>query len=380
MAGGIFLLGKGDNLLEMNENQYDSEDLLQELLAKYPDLLAGDQINKTDPRKWLLIKKEVPISSEEGSSGTWSADHLFLDQDGIPTIVEVKRSSDTRIRREVVGQMLDYASNAIVYWSLDKIKAFFEASCEKNNLDPEKVLNQFIDEDKDPEEFWSNVKINLQAGKIRLVFVADIIPFELQRIVEFLNEQMDPAEVLALEVKQYIGGDLKTLVPRIIGQTSEAQQRKVVKIQGYWNAEKFLSVAKKDFSSEDIDFFMKAMEWVKTNGLAGRWGKGSKQGGYYPYFIYKGIEVTIFSIWTTKHVEIEFSTLNSRLPAGNEGILIDLLNRLNNLQGVNLPDSSIKKYPNIKINIISQEKNKEKFFKTFSWFVDTAKSFIDSKA
>jgi len=38
-----------------------------------------------------------------------------LDQDAIPTIVEVKRSTDTRIRREVVGQMLGYAANAVVY-------------------------------------------------------------------------------------------------------------------------------------------------------------------------------------------------------------------------------------------------------------------------
>jgi hypothetical protein len=38
-----------------------------------------------------------------------------LDQDAIPAIVEVKRSTDTRIRREVVGQMLDYAANSVVY-------------------------------------------------------------------------------------------------------------------------------------------------------------------------------------------------------------------------------------------------------------------------
>ena len=49
----------------------------------------------------------------------WSVDHLLLDQDAIPTLVEVKRSSDSRIRREVVGQMLDYAANAVTYWNID---------------------------------------------------------------------------------------------------------------------------------------------------------------------------------------------------------------------------------------------------------------------
>ena len=61
---------------------------------------------------------------------------------------------------------------------------------------------------------------------MHLVFVADEIPSELRRVVEFLNEQMDPVEVLAVEAKQYVGGDLKTLVPRVVGQTAEAQRQK----------------------------------------------------------------------------------------------------------------------------------------------------------
>ena len=45
--------------------------------------------------------------------------------DANPTLVEVKRSSDTRERREVVGQMLDYAANAVVYWPIETIRARF---------------------------------------------------------------------------------------------------------------------------------------------------------------------------------------------------------------------------------------------------------------
>ena len=48
-------------------------------------------------------------------------DHLFLDQDGVPTIVETKRSSDNRLRKEVVAQMLDYASNALIYLPVEDI-------------------------------------------------------------------------------------------------------------------------------------------------------------------------------------------------------------------------------------------------------------------
>ncbi|HYB22944.1 MAG TPA: hypothetical protein VED41_04045 [Solirubrobacteraceae bacterium] len=37
---------------------------------------------------------------------------------------------------------------------------------------------------------------------------------------------MSPAEVIGIEVRQYVGQGLKTLVPRVLGQTAEAQQRK----------------------------------------------------------------------------------------------------------------------------------------------------------
>src|SRR5215471_1166096 len=101
MTGGIYLVQGDGRLIRMDEHQYDSEDLLQGLLEQYPDLLAGEQIDSSAPREWLLIAREAGLASEENGANRWSVDHLFMDQDAVPTIVEVKRSSDTRIRREV---------------------------------------------------------------------------------------------------------------------------------------------------------------------------------------------------------------------------------------------------------------------------------------
>ena len=116
--------------------------------------------------------------------------------------------------------MLDYAANAVVHWPVERLQAEFEANPESE----QDISDLLEDPEADPEEFWQEVKTNLQAGRVRLIFVSDKIPDELRRIVEFLNEQMDPAEVLAVEIKQYVSQDsnLKTLVPRIIGQTVKA--------------------------------------------------------------------------------------------------------------------------------------------------------------
>lgn len=68
-CGAIFLIQGKQQLVEMKEESYDSEALLQELLAKYPNLLAGDQIDSKAPRRWLLIAREASLPSEEDGAG-----------------------------------------------------------------------------------------------------------------------------------------------------------------------------------------------------------------------------------------------------------------------------------------------------------------------
>lgn len=58
----------------------------------------------------------MSLASEEDGAERWSVDHLFLDQDAVPSIVKANRSTGIRIRREEVHQMLDYTADAIVYW------------------------------------------------------------------------------------------------------------------------------------------------------------------------------------------------------------------------------------------------------------------------
>jgi hypothetical protein len=133
---GVFVLSDSQGLTALTPNEFVTEDDFQQLLEKYPALLSGSQLDDGQSRRWLLIKREKSVPAEDGGSGRWSVDHLFVDQDGIPTLVEVKRQSDTRLRREVVGQMLDYAANAIIYWPVEQLQAEFKQRCEANGIDP----------------------------------------------------------------------------------------------------------------------------------------------------------------------------------------------------------------------------------------------------
>lgn len=286
MAGGIFLIQADGDLVEMSEQRYDSEDLLQGLLARYPRLLTGDDPASAAGGTWLLVEREVGVPDSEEAPDRWSVDHLFIDQNAVPTLVEVKRSTDARIRREVVGQMLDYAANAIVYWPVETIRAKFEARCERDGgQDPAQVLASTLGPDIDPEVFWQDVKTNLQAGKVRMLFVADVIPPELRRVVEFLNKQMDPAEVLALEVRQFVGQGLQTLVPKLIGQTAEAQERKgtVRREIRKWDETSFFEELLRLKGDEVSATIRRVFEWYEANISRFTWGTGKITGTCIPW-------------------------------------------------------------------------------------------------
>src|SRR5947208_2073016 len=76
-------------------------------------------------RLGLEARERAGPTSAESGAAYWMG-HLFVDADGVPTLVEVKRATDTRIRREVVGQMLDYAANGARYWPGALLQRSFE--------------------------------------------------------------------------------------------------------------------------------------------------------------------------------------------------------------------------------------------------------------
>lgn len=208
--------------MEMTEKPYEYESILQEKLAEYPRLLAGGQMSDRGIDRWALIAREKSVPDKRGGGERWSADHLFVDQDAVPTIVEVKRSDNTEIRRKIVGQMLDYVAHASIFWDAETLEERFVETCDELGVSPKETLIEMVD-DEETTGFWEDVEKNLRSKEIRLVFVADEVPSELKRVVEFLNESMQEVEVLAIEVVQYASGDETVFVPRLYGQTEEAK-------------------------------------------------------------------------------------------------------------------------------------------------------------
>jgi hypothetical protein len=374
----IYLLQDSGDAVELSEQPYNSEDILQRLLAEHPNVLGGDQIGGGRPRRWLLVAREAGIPSEEAGADRWSLDHLFVDQDGTPTLVEVKRSSDTRIWREVVGQMLDYAANATTCWPTTLIRSRFEKSCDATETDPVAALSDFLQMDGAVDEaarfadhFWQTVDTNLRAGRVRLVFVADAIPPELRRIVEFLNVQMNPAEVLAIEVRQFVGPGFKTLVPTVIGQTARAAAKSTTRSagDGKWDRESFMAELRAKKGKDVADIAEKILDWAQTDRRYVSWGAGTRLGSFYARTNTHSGPYDSFSVWTNGRIYIEFQRLMRCAVFAEEEKRLELARRLSEIPGIEIPPDGISRMPTIELSALDDPARLAGFCDVMSWCV-----------
>jgi hypothetical protein len=226
----LWVTGPDGVLLPLESEGHVSEKDFQKVLADNPAVLAS-ALAQGEEETWLLIDRELPIKAEESDTGTWKLDHLFVASDGRPVLVEVKRSSDPRARREVVAQMLDYAASFDTDWDAERLRLrrqerFTAATTGAFTTEMEQFLAVAGHEDED--QLWSAVQTQIDAGHIRLLFVADQLSPTLVRIIEYLNRQLQDAEVLGVEVARHAGSshDVVAYQPVIRGRSSAAAQRK----------------------------------------------------------------------------------------------------------------------------------------------------------
>jgi len=362
---GVFVLTDQNQLVPMESAQFAKEDQFQSLLEKFPALLSLDSAERDTPLRWLLLSREQSVPGDEGGAGRWEIDHLFVDQDGVPTFVEVKRQTDTRLRREVVGQMLDYAANAVVYWSVEQLQANFESKYE----DPEEEIRKSLGPEIDLGVFWQTVKTNLQAGRIRLLFVADQIPDELKRIVEFLNAQMDPAEVLALELRRFDGEGLKTIVPVVYGRTEVARRSKgSVRPARRWDRESFFAALEKRSDPQTIQVAKRLEQWMQQNGRivfgSGADGSMTMDGGSGP---------SVCRIWTFGRFVFFFEYLMRTAAFKEETKRVELLARLNQIDGMKFTEDMITRRWRIMMRNFFEGTRLKALLAVLDWVVDELK-------
>jgi hypothetical protein len=202
---GMFIRRVGEGNWHAPETTaYTNEAELQDLLAETPSLLPGVG---EEP---AAAARELPVA------GAGSADVVIVTASGDITLVECKLHANPEIRRQVVGQLLAYAS-AIWHMSFADLDDAFRRSAAKRSLS-----DAFVDgREFDAEEFRQAVGDNLASGSMRLIIAVDEITEELKRIVTYLNAHTTQSvELLALEMRRAVDQNVEVLLPATYGEES----------------------------------------------------------------------------------------------------------------------------------------------------------------
>jgi hypothetical protein len=202
------LLRRGDgSWTEPEITGHKSEDELQALLATSPDLLPGSETGLA-----MAVARELRVA-------TGQVDVVGVDVEGEVTLCECKLASNPGARREVVGQLLEYAS-ALRGMTFQDFSDRFEARA-RQALIP--AVGAIAGEGFEEEAFEGQVAQNLDRGRFRLVVVVDQITEALKQTITYLNDHLD-SSVLALELPYLRDGDVEMLMPAVYGQ--EIAERK----------------------------------------------------------------------------------------------------------------------------------------------------------
>jgi hypothetical protein len=189
-------------------------------------------------------------------------DLLFVNQAGLLTLAECKLWKNPEARREVVGQILDYAKE-ISRWSYEDLQQAISQAQEVSEPSLYKLASQNA-EDLDERDFIDSVARNLRRGRFLLLIIGDGIRESVEQLADFLqkyghlNFSFALVEFGIFKLPDSSSGEY-FIQPRVLTQTIESvravfriENNEVIPITP--SDDKASSIAKRTQISEQVFF------------------------------------------------------------------------------------------------------------------------------
>jgi len=348
------LLIEGESIKVIDKVKFTEEGKLQDYLEKYPSLVPLSEIVE-GAADFLCIGREVP-------AGPGWLDLLFIDKDGLLTIVETKLAKNPEARREVIGQVIEYASY-ISKWTADDVYRIANQYLKSDKV-PDKcrnktlyeVIEQFSPEGSfSVDDFRSNIEQNLKNGRMRLIIAVDELIEALRAMVTFLNSYSN-FDIFLLQVSSFEEStSKKILFPSLFGYTPATAERSAQK--RYWNEASFFADVKEKCEPKVASTIRKLYDFTKDNADTISWGTGRFTGS----FTFRKSEKGVFTVSSGGLMSLNFGELRGK--GVQEDSLQSFRMSLNKISGINITEEAIgaSKYPSIKAETLSDADNLGKF-------------------
>ncbi|MHB2264799.1 hypothetical protein [Aliihoeflea sp. PC F10.4] len=243
-----------------------SEAQIQDLVHKYPGSLPIDEV---DPS----FKNPVAVCREL-MTPAGPIDNLFITPSGLPILVECKLWRNPEGRREVVGQIIDYAKELSRWTCSDLQREVSRRLGRPGNAMLELVRE--VDPSVDEMAFNDAISLNLRRGRFLLLIVGDGIREGVETIAEYLQRHaglhfsMGLVEMPIFNLPD--GGLLVT--PRVLARTASITRNVIAVPEGHAVIEDGESAASADSevdpdaqaaSDERLAFWMEFLPYLKID-------------------------------------------------------------------------------------------------------------------
>lgn len=205
------------------------EQWLQKLIHNNPQVLPIDDI-ESGFAPLISLGREI-------STSVGYIDNLYISPNGYLTIVETKLWRNPEAKREVVGQIIDYAKE-LTTWTYSKLNDAVKVSSQLLNNNAKGVIElikefDLIDENQE-QIIIDNIDRNFKRGRLLLLIVGDGIRESVEDMVEYLSNTPQVQFTLGLvELQVYKNPNIENdliVIPNLITRTKEIT-RAIIKIE-----------------------------------------------------------------------------------------------------------------------------------------------------
>lgn len=203
-----------------------SEADIQALVQEHP---ASLPISEIDP----IFADAVPICRELNTPAG-AIDNLMITPSGLPVLVECKLWRNPEGRREVVGQILDYAKE-LSRWSSSDLQREVSIRLKRRDGNPMLDMIRTRYPDTDETEFNDALTLNLRRGRFLLLIVGDGIRAGVEAIAEYLQAHAGlhfSLGLIEMPIYQMPDGG-RIVVPRVLAKTLVVTRTVVALPDGY---------------------------------------------------------------------------------------------------------------------------------------------------
>jgi len=336
------LVIEGDKVTPLDKTKFTEEAKLQDYLEKYPSLIPLGEIVE-GASDLLCIGREVGVPSG-------AIDLLFIDKEGLLTIVETKLAKNPEARRTVIGQIIEYVSY-ISEWTTDKVCEVADAYLESS---VDEAMQKVAGDDFSADDFRNNIEQNLRGGKIRLLIAVDELVEPLRATVTFLNKNSN-FDILLLQVSSFEekAGE-KVLIPSLFGYKPPPPSS----LRKKWDEKRFFADIKGKCEKLIVDAVTELYEFTKSNADEISWGTGAYEGSFTFRRTRYGKKVSIFAVYSSGEIQFNFGNMKDN--GLEEETLESFRAKLNEIPDVKLPKEVVTergKYPYMRADFITRAEN-----------------------